>query len=293
MLPSIFLDSGAFSALTQKTQVNIHEYISFIKDNEDVLEIYANLDVIGNPEATWENQRKMEGEGLKPLPIIHYGTDIVWLQRYIRKGYDYIGLGGMVPVSTVKLHYWLDRLFSTVLSDTNGMPIIKVHGFGLTTFSLLLSFPWYSVDSTSWVITGRLGTIFVPRRIKGIWDYTKEPLRVSISTRNNGATKDRNFDTLSPKKKEMILMYLKEKGFAVGKSRFVKVSGKHELKPNERWANKKRGTVEVIEEPGVKNQHRMRDMCNAEYFLELEKTIQPWPWSYKKQQWGFGGISKL
>jgi hypothetical protein len=40
---------------------------------------------------------------------------------------------------------------------------LKVHGFGLTVLSLMKRYPWFSVDSTSWVLTGRFGAIYVTR----------------------------------------------------------------------------------------------------------------------------------
>ena len=46
----LFLDSGAFSAFTQKVTIDIQEYIAFIKEHEDIIDVYANLDVIGMPE---------------------------------------------------------------------------------------------------------------------------------------------------------------------------------------------------------------------------------------------------
>ena len=45
----LFLDSGAFSAWSQKIEINIQDYISFIKEHEDVIDIYANLDELGMP----------------------------------------------------------------------------------------------------------------------------------------------------------------------------------------------------------------------------------------------------
>lgn len=52
----LFLDSGAYSAWSQKTKINLKKYIKFIKENEDVIDVYSNLDVIGSPEGTWKNQ---------------------------------------------------------------------------------------------------------------------------------------------------------------------------------------------------------------------------------------------
>ena len=69
----LFLDSGAFSAWNKGTSIDIKKYIKFIKKNEDLFTVYANLDVIGiggnqpnllTATKTLENQRIMEKAGL-------------------------------------------------------------------------------------------------------------------------------------------------------------------------------------------------------------------------------------
>jgi hypothetical protein len=80
--PDIFLDSGAFSAMSQGVHIDIVDYIAFVKQNKSKLKVYANLDVIGNAEATLKNQEIMEKAGLSPLPCFHYGEDKKYLQMY-------------------------------------------------------------------------------------------------------------------------------------------------------------------------------------------------------------------
>ncbi len=46
MSVDVFLDSGAFTAWTKRVEIDIQKYIEFIKQNQDVLTVYANLDVI-------------------------------------------------------------------------------------------------------------------------------------------------------------------------------------------------------------------------------------------------------
>jgi len=52
---SVFLDSGAFSSFTKKVDINIEQYIDFIKSNADLLDHYSVLDVIGDAKATLKN----------------------------------------------------------------------------------------------------------------------------------------------------------------------------------------------------------------------------------------------
>lgn len=164
----VFLDSGAFSAFTKGVEVDLPKYCEYIKRNKDIIEhvdgtlLASVLDGIGDPLKTWQNQLAMEQLGVRPLPCFHYGEDERYLEWYIAN-YDYITLGGMVPISTPQLKLWLDRIWEKYLTDGSGRPRIKVHGFGLTTVSLMERYPWYSVDSSSWVqIAGVGGMLLMP-----------------------------------------------------------------------------------------------------------------------------------
>lgn len=302
---NIFLDSGAFSALTQGIEIDINQYIDFIKKHLDVLEVYANLDFIPgkntasskkiSAEKTLQNQRIMEEAGLSPLPCFHVGEPLEYLEYYI-KNYDYIALGGMVGKQKSTLIPWLDMVFEKYICGKNGMPKVKVHGFGLTSLPLMLRYPWYSVDSTSWVMTGRTGAVYVPRYRNGKWAYDENSWVVAVSSRSPGkADAGKHIDTFPPRHKQVILDYLQEKGYQLGKSRFEKYPQDHEIKDNERWAEKKpkdKGAsrlLEIIEEEGVSNRYQLRDEMNIIYFQDLEKSMPQWPWAFKPK--GLKGFS--
>lgn len=157
---TIFLDSGAFSAFTKGVNIRIEDYAAFIKKNSDIIHLASNLDDLHKREdLTWANQKKLEQLGHKVLPVFHTRENPTWLKKYIDEGYDYIALGGMVAESKQWLRPWLDDIFGSYLVDGRGRPRVKVHGFGLTTIDLILRYPWYSVDSTRWVLLGRYGQI--------------------------------------------------------------------------------------------------------------------------------------
>lgn len=282
----LFLDSGAFSAWTQNVEINIEDYIQFIKDNEDVISVYANLDVIGDPEGTLRNQRIMEKAGLKPVPVYHYGEDLKYLTLYVNE-YEYIAIGGMVGKPNKALQQWLDPLWATHLTDEKGMPLCKVHGFGMTSLRLMLRYPWWSVDSTSWVVTGRLGSIYVPQMKNGKWAYDEDSWKISVSNRSPDLKQSgKHIQNLSPRERALFLQYIKEKGYTLGKSEFYKKPQTHELEEGEKWAQKKPTDknalrlVERIIEPGVSNMYQIRDEINILYFLDLEKSMRKWPWSF-------------
>lgn len=292
---NLFLDSGAFSAFTKGVTIDIEEYARYIKEIEPFLEVYANLDVIGDPQATWDNQKKMEQMGLAPLPCFHYGEDEKWLLRYLDK-YEYVALGGMVPISTSNLLKWLDRIFSEYICDKSGSPRIKVHGFGMTSLPLMLRYPWYSVDSTSWVVTGRLGGIYIPRKRDGCYIYNEQSWKIDVSNRSPSMSEFKeHITTVSPVVKNLFLEYIHEKGYQLGESNFRMEQETYTLKENERWIGKSSGglrQVETILVPGISNQYKLRDELNIIYFLDLEKSIPEWPWTFncdhQEQAAGFG-----
>ena len=158
----IFLDSGAFSAFTMGVDIDIKAYCRYIQENIDVIEnidgaiVASVLDGIGDPQKTLDNQNEMERLGVRPLPCFHYGEDEKYLDYYVAN-YSYITLGGMVPISTPQLYHWLDRIWERHLTDGSGRPKCRVHGFGLTTMPLVERYPWFSVDSSSWVQIARTG----------------------------------------------------------------------------------------------------------------------------------------
>lgn len=196
----VFLDSGAFSAFTKGVNVDMVKYCDYIKRNEDIIERVDNdllasvLDGIGDPLKTYQNQLAMESLGVRPLPCFHYGEDERYLEWYIAN-YEYITLGGMVPISTPQLFLWLDRIWGKYLTDGSGRPRIKVHGFGLTTPSLMSRYPWYSVDSSSWVQIARVGGMLLMPEARVLNVSNQSP---------NRRVEGQHIDTLTPAMREAV-----------------------------------------------------------------------------------------
>jgi hypothetical protein len=190
----VFLDSGAFSAFTKGIEVDLPKYCDYILRNLDIIEcidgqpLASVLDAIGDADGTWRNQRAMEDLGVRPLPCYHYGEPVEVLEYYIAN-YTYITIGGMVPISTQQLKLWLDRLWDQYLTDDAGRPIVKVHGFGLTSLPLMMRYPWYSVDSSTWVQWAANGMVLVPGQV-GQVDVSSKSSRKKI--------RGQHMDSVSP-----------------------------------------------------------------------------------------------
>lgn len=180
----VFLDSGAFSAFSLGVAVDLPAYCEWIKRNIDLVRVEDGalmasvLDGIGDPLQTYRNQLAMEELGVRPLPCFHYGEDERYLEHYIAN-YEYITIGGMVPISTPQLFHWLDRIWNKYLTDGSGRARIKVHGFGLTSVPLMQEYPWYSVDSSSWVQIGAHGNIIIDGKTMGF--SSQSPSRKTVN----------------------------------------------------------------------------------------------------------------
>lgn len=204
----VFLDSGAFSAFTKGVNVDLKGYCDYVHRNADIIETVDGilcasvLDGIGDPLKTYQNQKEMESYGVRPLPCFHYGEDERYLEYYLAN-YDYITIGGMVPISTVQLIHWLDRLWERYLCDGAGRPRVRVHGFGLTSLPLMKRYPWYSVDSSTWVQWAANGMLLVP----GMG-------QINVSSKSSSRKiENQHLTTYAPVVKDTIIEHIKGLGF--------------------------------------------------------------------------------
>lgn len=279
----LFIDSGAFSVSESGAEVNIDDYIDFIKEYEDALNVYACLDVIGDAEKTYKNQKYMESKGLTPLIAFHKGEDYKWLKRYVDE-YDYVAIGGIaggLDVGQQGLVKHLDRCFD-IICDRDGMPKVKVHGFGVNSLKIMWRYPWYSVDSTAWVIHAANGFILLPRPAKKGYNWKKQ-LKVYLSKRNIQSNNNYIMN-LSKATYKYVLDYISMKGYRLGDSEVVEVEKNYKLKENEVWASRKRsGEIERIYELGLSNSVAHRENFIVQYYNDLEKQFSEWPYRWKRK----------
>jgi len=183
----VFLDSGAYTAWTQHKEIDIKKYINYLKEYKDKFTVYANLDVIGNPEKTLENQKIIEQAGLNPLPVFHSKTDFKYLEYYATH-YDYLALGGLVPLTRQPkvLINWLNKCYRYLLPFIQAKGL-KIHLFGISDYRILLKYPVYSCDSTSWQSGVRYGTIVKWEKYKMVsaihWSDRNKFLDNKLSTK--------------------------------------------------------------------------------------------------------------
>jgi len=209
----LFMDSGAFSMFTLGIDVDLDAYASYLISAQDYITVASNVDAIGaGREAdSYANQKALEAMRLpvRVCPVHHARDDDRWLVKYLDEGYDYIFLGGMVPESTPYLLDWLDHIFDRYLALPDGTARVKVHGFGLTTFELMERYPWFSVDSTSWVQIGMFGSI--------LWPTPSGRPRILSMSKQSPATKEagRSFWSLDAVSQEHIRSKIEAEGLSV------------------------------------------------------------------------------
>jgi hypothetical protein len=209
----VFMDSGAFSAFTLGEVIDLGAYCDYLDLNKDIIEVASVLDGIGDPFKTYQNQVIMEKLGTFPLPCFHFGEDERYLEHYI-ENYEYITLGGMVPNTSAQNKQWLDRIWSKYLCDSSGHARLRVHGFGMTSIPLMRRYPWYSVDSSSWVQIGFRGGIILPDL--GV---------VHVSSTSPARKVDgQHFDTLSKPAQERVRAAVEARGYTIERLATVYVS---------------------------------------------------------------------
>ncbi|MEW2066669.1 hypothetical protein [Streptomyces sp. NPDC007346] len=170
----IFGDSGAHTARTMGLHLTLEEYAAWCQKWDRQLTLYANLDVIGGPEATWRNQKELEDHGLEPIPVFHTGDPWEWLERYLDEGYTYIALGKLLGNPVKDVLPWVAKAFR--LAGDRAV----FHGFGMTVWRALREFPFYSVDSSTWTSGYRFGVVKLFDTTTGTWTDIKMRDRAAL-----------------------------------------------------------------------------------------------------------------
>lgn len=165
----ILLDSGAFSRALGIVDFTLQDYVNFLHRYGKMFFRYITLDIAVRGEITEEkilhsitetkyNLEVLEKEGLNPLPVYQRSWNkFNVLEEYLEK-YDYICIAGLtygIHENADEFKIYLDKIF-----NLNEKYKRKLHGLGLTTDIYLKQYPFYSVDSTSWLQGTKSATIY-------------------------------------------------------------------------------------------------------------------------------------
>lgn len=289
----VFIDSGAWTIHNQAQKGNklamslgIPEYCKWLTENKGLYNHYANFDVIHNGEATYQNWLKMKALGFDPIPVYHASTDVKYLKRYLDSGATYIAVGAIAFLGAKYRLANFDNLWGEYLTDSSGMPTVKVHSFGLTALSYMLRYPWYSVDSSSWAFIARHGGLFIARKVNGKFDFTVEHYKRNVSTRAPHKKAIPHIRMQGQAELKMLKEYLAFIETPYGVSVFRPYKEGEKLADNESIWKKKEGhhvvpMVETVVEQGVINCQQMRNEANIKYFILTAEAMPKWPWPFK------------
>lgn len=152
-----FLDSGAFSAANSGATIDLEEFAAFYLEHRELFEVVSSLDVIGDPRGSERNLHTLRKKGVPALAVWHMTSSLDELDRVAAEN-EHFAIGGMVP------YVRKERLRNAVLERAweriyKVWPR-KVHAFGVTESSVLLGFPWHSVDSSAAIMSAAYGTVY-------------------------------------------------------------------------------------------------------------------------------------
>jgi hypothetical protein len=175
---TLIVDSGAFSVWNAGGELHLDDYLVFLRDfdkkhRSKFKEVwYVNLDVIPGKQGEsptpdqiakacedgYKNYEIMRNEFDNVIHVYHEGDDPDYLRKMINEGAKYIGISPSNDVMTGPRQVWLDQAFHKLKEH----PHIRTHGFAVTSFELMKTFDWFSVDSTSWFMIGMYGKLCIP-----------------------------------------------------------------------------------------------------------------------------------
>ena len=152
--PDLLMDSGGFTARIRGIKVSARQYADYI--NQEKLDLAFELDT-SDPKETEANRLYLKAKtDAYIIPVYHYSDFIdpdyrSLIDDFVAE-YNFISIGG---VAGVGLGNEAEALYRYVFYRTRDR--IKVHGLGITDTRVLKTYPFYSVDSTSWLGAARYG----------------------------------------------------------------------------------------------------------------------------------------
>lgn len=200
----VFLDSGIFNltmthARAHNTTMNealllapeeidgfdalFERYVRLIGILGDACWGYTELDQ-GGREAKIRMRARLEGMGLRPIPVYHPLGDGVDYFDELASQYDRIAFGNVVQASPP----CRIRLMATAWERRRRYPHLWVHLLGVTPSSLTMAFPPNSCDSSSWLSGVRWGRSFETAMTRPVGDLSSELIPIIGHDDNSAQT---------------------------------------------------------------------------------------------------------
>jgi hypothetical protein len=152
----VLIDSGAYQLQTGVAEVWLKGYalwLQFVLPKHPEVAAYMNLDIMGDPMKTLENQKYLESQGLYPLPVWHAPDDMDFLDYYCGN-YEWVAVGGLVSTGTSKKA--IDKLL-TVITARHPETKFHIFGIGISGVVAYKHIRPYSIDFSTWSTVARFG----------------------------------------------------------------------------------------------------------------------------------------
>lgn len=168
----ILIDSGAFTFFKDTKfhskplewwEKYIENYVDFIKTHKENIFACVELDIdsIVGSEKVDEWREKyfypLEEEGVKVIYLYHLDKDLQHFESLCRR-HSYVGFSYIELKNTLETQDERDYLVQEIFNIAKKYKT-AIHGFAITGNRLLLSYPFFSADSTSYLIGAQFGKI--------------------------------------------------------------------------------------------------------------------------------------
>jgi len=163
-----FVDSGAYTYMNdinyedytiEQWEKHIEGYLKWARKNSDIIFAIANLDLeilVGGEQVQIWNEKYFEPfmleTGIPVCFIYHEEAPKLSWEQYCQR-YPYVGVSLVTGGSSDTLKWCFEKL--KVAEKYKSL----VHGMGMTQTALLTKLPFYTVDSTTWLVGLQYGEI--------------------------------------------------------------------------------------------------------------------------------------
>lgn len=185
----IFIDSGVFNLATSHAAKHdltmdqalsmapaevdgfkelFEKYVSLMRELGDKSWGYIEIDQ-GGRDNKIKTRAKLEGLGLRPIPVYHPFNDGWDYFDELASKYDRICFGNVVQADPATRK----RLIATAWDRSRKYPGLWIHALGLTPSDLTAAYPIGSCDSSKWISSIRWGTHHAIVATKRTWALGK------------------------------------------------------------------------------------------------------------------------
>lgn len=197
-------------------------YVEYCHENNSKWDFYVTLDYKRHQPTILRMQKRFIADGLLPVPVYHGDKGLDWLSKYKDLGCNLIALstGNDIrgKVSYKNVRFYFDRVFEYAAKHN-----LKLHGLAITSLGMLTAYPWWSVDSSTWVRSSIYGMITFP-------DQDKNTIyNIHISERKStGQTA--SYNNMSRRQRHAVEATIKDFGFTLKEIRDAKdgLEGRHD-----------------------------------------------------------------